>query len=365
MSQFFNNAIFWVEVDKIKPNPFQPRREFDEAKLNELAKSIRQYGVIQPLTVSRKEVEKPDGGLATEYELIAGERRLRASKIAGIVSVPVLIRAEYDDDKTKLELAIIENLQREELNPIDRAKAFDQLVKQFGFKHAEVAEKVGKSREYVSNSLRLLALPQEMQDALRDGKISEGHTRPLLMLADRPAEQDVLFREIMLKKLTVRDTEAIARRIAFDKVRKKEYLYAPEILEMERELTDALGTRVAIEPKENGGKLTIDYMTEDDLRVVLSRLSESINRTGQESPLRRDIHSSSTETPIPSAAAPVVREPTPVATEPVQPTVPAEGEASPAPEIAPDVKPAESLDDRSAEEKDKDENTFDPNHFSI
>ncbi|MSR70961.1 ParB/RepB/Spo0J family partition protein, partial [Candidatus Kaiserbacteria bacterium] len=187
MSQFYNNAIFWVEVDKIKPNPFQPRKEFDEAKLADLARSIRQYGVIQPLTVSRKEVEKSDGGLATEYELIAGERRLRAAKIAGVASVPVLIRAEHDD-KTKLELAIIENLQREDLNPIDRAKAFDQMVRQFGYKHIEVAEKVGKSREYVSNSLRLLGLPQEMQDALSEGKITEGHSRPLLMLSDRPEE---------------------------------------------------------------------------------------------------------------------------------------------------------------------------------
>src|SRR3970040_2026861 len=113
MSQFYNNAIFWVEVDKIKPNPFQPRKDFDEAKLADLARSIRQYGVIQPLTVSRKEVEKQDGGIATEYELIAGERRLRAAKLAGVQSVPVLIRADFDDDKTKLYIAILENLQRE------------------------------------------------------------------------------------------------------------------------------------------------------------------------------------------------------------------------------------------------------------
>ncbi|HYF12774.1 MAG TPA: ParB/RepB/Spo0J family partition protein, partial [Candidatus Paceibacterota bacterium] len=215
MSQFYNNAIFWVEVDKIKPNPFQPRKEFDEGKLQDLANSIRQYGVIQPLTVTRHEIQKEDGGLASEYELIAGERRLRAAKIAGIVQVPVLIRDSYDDDKTKLELAIIENLQREDLNPIDRALAFHKLVKDFGFKHSEVATKVGKSREYVSNTIRLLSLPSEMQIALADGKISEGHSRPLLMLVDRPQEQQTLFREILLKRLTVRDTESIARRIAF------------------------------------------------------------------------------------------------------------------------------------------------------
>ncbi|MDO8548087.1 MAG: ParB/RepB/Spo0J family partition protein, partial [bacterium] len=283
MSQFYNDAIFWVEVEKIKPNPFQPRKEFDEGKLNDLARSIRQYGVIQPLTVTRKEFEKPDGGLATEYELIAGERRLRAAKIAGLREVPVLIRSEFEDDKTKLEIAIIENLQREDLNPVDRAKAFSRLVNEFGFKHIEVAEKIGKSREYVSNTLRLLAMPQEMQDALSEGKISEGHTRPLLMLTDRPAEQQTLFREIMLKRLTVRDTEGIARRIAFDKVRKKEYLYSPDVLAMEKELTEALGTRVAIEHKENGGKLSIDFMTEDDLRIIFSQLSNRIDAAKKES----------------------------------------------------------------------------------
>ena len=192
--QFYNNAIFWVEVDKIRPNPFQPRREFDEQKLADLSRSIRQYGVIQPLTVSRVEVQKADGGLATEYELIAGERRLRAAKLAGIREVPVLIRAGQDDDKTKLELAIIENLQREDLNPIDRAKAFERLTKEFNFKHQEVAEKVGKSREYVSNTLRLLMLPESMQQALSEGKIAEGHTRPLLMLASHPSPTKYLIR---------------------------------------------------------------------------------------------------------------------------------------------------------------------------
>ena len=117
---------------------------------------------------------------------------MRAAKFAGVREVPVLIREGIDDDKTKLELAIIENLQREDLNPIDRAKAFDQLVNEFGFKHNQIAEKIGKSREYVSNTIRLLQMPQEMQDALSEGKISEGHTRPLLMLADRPAEQQTL-----------------------------------------------------------------------------------------------------------------------------------------------------------------------------
>ncbi len=326
MAGFYNNAIFWVEVDKIKPNPFQPRREFDEAKLQDLARSIRQYGVIQPLTVSRKEIQKEDGGIATEYELIAGERRLRASKIAGVAQVPVLMREGFDDDKTKLELAIIENLQREDLNPIDRAKAFERLVKEFNFKHSEVADKVGKSRVYVTNTLRLLGMPEEMQQALADGKISEGHTRPLLMLVDRPQEQQTLFKEIMLKRLTVRDSEMIARKIAFDRVRKKEYMFAPEILEMERELTEALGTRVAIEPKEHGGKLSIDYTNEDDLRVIFANLASRISQG---------------KSIVPDGVTP------------------------PAETVAELPQDAASLDDRSREEKERDENTFDPSSFSL
>jgi len=279
MSEIYNNAIFWVELDKIKPNPFQPRREFDEARLRDLADSIRQYGVLQPLTVSRVEVTTEDGGMTTEYELIAGERRLRAAKLAGIDQVPVIIRVG-DDNMAKLELAIIENLQREDLNAVERARAFMRLVDEFKFTHGQIGQKVGKSREYVSNTLRLLALPQEILDALSAGKISEGHTRPILMLADRPEEQMVLFKEILFKKMTVRDAEKQARRIAYDRVRKKEYILDPEIAEMEEKLQETLGTRVHIEKKENGGYITIDFFTNDDLRSIL----ESIKTAKDKSP---------------------------------------------------------------------------------
>ena len=143
------DSIFWVEVDRIKPNPFQPRKSFDEAALASLAESIRQYGVLQPLTVTRKEIERPGEGIYVEYELISGERRLRASKLAGIAAVPVVIRSGEDTDRMKLELAIIENLQREDLNALDRAKAFRQLADEFGLQHKEIGARVGKSREYV------------------------------------------------------------------------------------------------------------------------------------------------------------------------------------------------------------------------
>ena len=172
-SKYFNNSIFWIEVEKIVPNPYQPRREFDQHALKDLSESIRMYGLLQPLVVTRKEIIKPDGGLAVQYELISGERRLRASKLAGLIQVPVIIRAGEEDARVKLELAIIENLQREDLNPVDRARSFERLANEFGLKHSQIAEKMGKSREYVTNSIRLLSLPEHMLMALSEKKISQ------------------------------------------------------------------------------------------------------------------------------------------------------------------------------------------------
>ena len=274
-TQFSNNSVFWVEVEKIKPNPYQPRREFDDARLSDLAESIRMYGILQPLVVTRKEVYREDGSFTVEYELISGERRLRASRIAGLLQVPVLIRHGEEDARVKLELAIIENLQREDLNAVDRARAFEQLSKEFGLKHVQIAEKMGKSREYVSNTLRILSLPEEMITALSQGKISDGHTRPLLMLADRPEEQLTLFKEIVFKKMSVREAERIARKIAVDRVRKKERLFDPEIVALEERLKESLGTRVTIEQREVGGKITIDFFSADDLRSLLERVNQT------------------------------------------------------------------------------------------
>jgi len=272
MSHFANNSIFWVEVDKIKPNPFQPRKEFDEKTLSDLADSVAQYGVLQPLVVTREEIETPDGGLRVEYELIAGERRLRASKIARLHQVPVIIRSKEEDEKVKLELAIIENLQREDLNPIDRAVAFAKLHNDFGITHVDIGKKMGKSREYVSNSMRLLQLPEHIQQALSAKKITEGHTRPLLMLGDRPEEQNVLYNDIVAHKMSVREAEKIARRIAQDKVRKQKFVLDPNIKTAEQTLSESLGTRVQIEQKEKGGKILINYFNEEELNKILDIL---------------------------------------------------------------------------------------------
>ena len=270
MSQFYNDSIFWIEVDKIKPNPFQPRRDFDEAQLKSLSDSIRQYGVLQALVVTRKEVEKADGGLGVEYELVAGERRLRAAKLAGLGQVPVLIRNGEDTDLMKLELAIIENIQREDLSPVDRARAFERLSKEFGFKHADIGKKVGKSREYVSNTLRILMLPEFILNALSEGKISEGHTRPLMMLIDRPQEQETLFKEIIFKKLNVREAEGIARNIAVERARK---VIDQELIDIEDQFKERLGTRVRIDKREDGGRVVIDFFNKDDLRALLERIA--------------------------------------------------------------------------------------------
>jgi ParB family chromosome partitioning protein len=272
ITPYEGNAVFWVEINKVIPNPYQPRKEFDESKLRDLSESIRMYGVLQPLVVTRKEVFHEGGGMSVEYELISGERRLRASKLAGLQQVPVLIRNGEESARLKLELAIIENLQREDLNVVDRARSFDRLVKEFNLKHVDIAVKVGKSREYVSNTLRILLLSEEILKALEEGKISEGHTRPLLMLTDHPEEQEVLFKEIMVKKLSVREAEALSRKVATDRVRKREKYLDPSIMELEKSFTESLGTKVRIDKTKEGGTITIAFFSPEDLRALLHKI---------------------------------------------------------------------------------------------
>jgi ParB family transcriptional regulator, chromosome partitioning protein len=265
------DSIFWVEVERIHPNPYQPRKEFDEARLKALAESIRQYGVLQPLVVTRSEKEKSDGGLQTTYELIAGERRLRASKLIGLKEVPVVIRAGEETDRMKLELAIIENLQREDLNAIDRAKAFQLLVTEFTLSHGEIAAKVGRSREFISNSIRLLGLPEEIQNAVVNKDLTEGHARALLMLSHKPEEQQTVFKEIVLKKTSVRIAEQLVRRIAQDKIRKHDK--TPEVMQLEKSLTETLGTRVVIENRPQGGRVLIEFFSPEDLSHIVAAIA--------------------------------------------------------------------------------------------
>ncbi|PIR69688.1 MAG: hypothetical protein COU47_01185 [Candidatus Niyogibacteria bacterium CG10_big_fil_rev_8_21_14_0_10_46_36] len=280
-----SNSVFLVETNKIVPNPHQPRHEFNEFKLKELADSIRAYGILQPLVVIRKEREVPTG-TQVEYELIAGERRLRAARLAGILQVPVIIRQDTPE-QVKLELALIENVQREDLNAIDRAKAFKQLMDAFDLSQKEIASRIGKSREFIANSIRILGLPDYIKDALLQGKIHEGHTRPLLMLSDRPEAQERMLQEIILKQLSVRDTEKLARRVAYDRARKKDDIPDANTRELEHILSNALGTRVSIERKGTGGRIAIDFFSSEDLQTLLAKVSQQDIPTGLTTPEER------------------------------------------------------------------------------
>ena len=265
-------SVFWVGIEKIDPNPQQPRREFRDGSLIGLSQSIRQYGILQPLIVTKKESVNDEGNISIRYELIAGERRLRAAKLAGLLEVPVVIRNDIEEDQARLELAIIENLQREDLNPIDRARAFKILIAEHNMTHSEVAKRMGRSREYISNSLRLLSLPSDMIDAVVSRQISEGHTRPLLMLNDRPEEQRTLFEEIINRRITVRDAETIARRHAVEKVRKSTSR-DPKFEEIAQTIEQVLNTRVQIQKQgDSGGKIVIDFFNDEDLNHIVEKL---------------------------------------------------------------------------------------------
>ena len=362
---FQGDSIYWVEVEKVVPNPFQPRREFDESKLQELAESIRMYGVLQPLTVTRREVQNENGTFYSEYELIAGERRMRASKLAGVAQVPVIIREGEQSEQEKLELAIIENLQREDLNAVDRALAFKQLADTFGLSHARVAKKVGRSREYVSNSIRLLGLPEHMLQSLKAGDMMEGHARTLLMLSDRPEEQEVVYKEILLKKLSVREVERIVRKIATDKVRKKTLdEFDVNLIAFEKKFTETLGTRVQIQKTDFGGKLTIDYFSEEDLEAILQRMKDEVSETQasegdmaarltEHTPLMVDETPAEASTVSSVVATPTVDEPAPSDSLKVSktPASTVANEVSTASESKPEPAPSVSIPDREQSPK--------------
>lgn len=255
-----------LRVSQIEPNRSQPRKTFDEDALEELADSIRQYGLIQPIMV-----QKRDG----YYEIIAGERRWRACMKAGLKEVPVIIR-EYDDQKI-MELSLIENLQREDLNPMEEARAYKRLMEEFGLTQEEIAGRVSKSRPVIANALRLLKLDERVQAMVEQGEISMGHARALASVLI-PEEQYLIALKIMEEHLTVRDTEKIIKNIG--KVpKKKEPVQKDESLEriyreLENRLKSSLGTKVAIHTRgTGGGKVEIDFYTAEDLEKIIDRIT--------------------------------------------------------------------------------------------
>lgn len=268
----FEQAIFHIEIDRIRPNPNQPRRHFAEENLKELASSIREFGVLQPLVVSKMEREFDDG-TRVEYELIAGERRLRASRLAGLAAVPVIIHRRIPP-KERLELAIIENIQRQDLDPIETARAFAQLQDEFNFTQREIAARLGKSREVVANALRLLNLPSEIQDAISSGKVNESQARLLLSMTDI-GEQQALYKEIVERNLSVREVrDRIARGVntRTGKRTPKERSLYPEEVALKERLEEVLGTKVDItRANGTGGRITINFFSPEELRAIIEK----------------------------------------------------------------------------------------------
>jgi len=250
-----------IEVSRIVPNPHQPRIGFDDEKLKELAESIKHHGIIQPLIVTKK---------GNDFELIAGERRFQAAKLIGLAKVPVIVREA--DEKEKLELAIVENVQRHDLNPVEEARAYRKLMDEYQMHQDEVAAKVGKSRSAVANKIRLLNLPIEIQRSLIAGKISEGHAKAILAISN-PEKQRALYELILKENLTVRQTEEKTQEISVRShkrtVTSKEN---PAIREWENRLMGVFGTKVKITRFGDKGRIIIDYYSSDDLDNILNKI---------------------------------------------------------------------------------------------
>lgn len=261
-------SVFYIEIEKIKPNPYQPRKEFNEAELNSLADSMRQYGMLQPLLASKIELSV-SSGTKVEYQLIAGERRLKAAGIAGLRQVPVIIK--NPDNATKLEIALIENVQRQNLNAIEEALAYERLMTEFKLTQMQVAQKVGKSRETVANRIRLLDLPYEVQRSISDGKISEGHAKVLLAIKNSE-RQIFLTGEIIKKTLSVRELEDIVRTDESYKA-KTARVSDPELENYKKTIQDTLGTPVSFSGNREKGKLAISFYSQEDLDRVIKRLT--------------------------------------------------------------------------------------------
>ena len=259
----------WINPELLRPNPYQPRQEFDPEQLKELSDSIKENGVIQPVTIE----DAKDG----TFYIIAGERRTRASRLAGLEKIPVQLSA-FSDQK-KLEVALIENIQRADLNPVEEARAYYKLMEPGGLKQEEVAQKVGKNRATVANAIRLLKLPEDIQNALVSGQITAGHARALLMVKDK-MNMHILFGKIVGQGLSVHQTEVMASEInnPQPKIKKndgaKSLTRDPDLIDVETQLIQKLGTKVQIKGSYEKGSIEISYFSKDDF----NRLFDFINR---------------------------------------------------------------------------------------
>lgn len=253
--------VIYIDINQIKPNENQPRKHFNEEKIKELASSIIEHGIIQPL-VLRKIDEK-------RYEIVAGERRWRAARAAGLERVPSIIR-DFTDEENMI-IAIIENMQREDLNSIEEAEGLRQMIETYGFTQEEVSKSVSKSRPYITNALRLLKLPEKIQEKLANGQISPGHGRALLAAKDK-AYQEKLCDRIINEGLSVRKTEELANHFKSNKAVKTKKSKDVNILQVERDLKEIYGTKISIVNKGKKGLLKIEYYGEDELNRLIDLL---------------------------------------------------------------------------------------------
>ena len=257
------NGVMLVSVDLVFPNPRQPRSMMHPEELQDLTASIREHGVLQPLIVT-------PGDMQGRYILIAGERRLQAARLAGLASVPVLVRQATDQQR--LELAIIENVQRSDLSALEQAEAYRQLAEDFELSHEDIAARVGKSRVAVTNTLRLLKLPDAVKNALIEGRVSEGHARALLALPT-PEAQTAALRTVIAQELNVRQTEELVRKLSGEKpLHKPKPAAVPEVAALEERLRTSLGTKVTLRSGRKGGTVTIHYYSDEELNALMGRL---------------------------------------------------------------------------------------------
>jgi ParB family chromosome partitioning protein len=257
--------VIEISVGDILVNEQQPRLYFNEEKLEELSQSIKEHGIIQPITVIQK---------GRQYELIAGERRLRAAKKANLIKVPAIIRTGTLSSQKKLELALIENIQRHDLNLIEEARAYAKLAEDFNLSQSEIAQQSGKSRSVVANRMRLTKLPIEIQKGIIDGKITEGHAKVILSI-DNADKQQGLYNLILTQKMTVREAERQTSQDSTKKVLVKSHLRTdktPQIKSLENQLSDYFKTKVNIQSKNKGGKIIIDYYSREELNNILAKL---------------------------------------------------------------------------------------------
>ena len=263
-------GVLEVPVDRVAPNPDQPRAAFDDTQLGELAASIAVHGVIQPVIVRAL----ADGG----YQLVAGERRLRAARLAGLETVPAIVRHDDEEAASSLELALIENIQRADLNAIETAHAYRELIDRFGLTHEAVARQVGKSRVAVSNSLRLLDLATETQQAIVDGRITEGHGRALAAITI-PELQRATLEVVLERQLSVRQTEELVRRKRDERPVRAGRPLTPDLQDLEAQLRGVLATKVGIVRTRRGGRLVIDFYSDEELDRLYSIITRGAGGT--------------------------------------------------------------------------------------